>query len=498
MSSANINLPILDVSKNNKLENNVLKLEPMHDNKTDIKKLIAEYAKIKIFQDADADELLIDENPFRRPTRNGDHSFINFSKTLPRDKMSSNSALAANRLLMNIYESDLIFLPHKNNQQSWSDFNLFYANNTKVLGERIRPTLEKNLFGFLDNEIEISGKWTASILQKYFEDFSRHAYQNREDSLISSILSSRNKEKNAAYYLIQLAPDFLTEASAMARNVLGNYGPMLSEIFTVLIDEYGYGSHQTKHSTLFENTLKSVGLKSDAHTYWQFYLATSMMLVNYFHYISRDHSKFFRYLGALFYTETSLIQTTKLQSLMLHEIFGKQVDVRYFDEHAHIDKHHNVMAYQRIIKPALERFGDAIVPEILRGFEEFKLLQEIADQDLMQQIKWADNIDHFKDHAKAIYEKIKSGELQCPLETFEEVLGERSTTHVHPDHRLLVIETGVMDFWPIYGEPIRFNPGDVLLVPKHRLHGSVIRSDNSTYHQPVIAPEVYSHYVNEG
>ncbi|MCH8958661.1 MAG: iron-containing redox enzyme family protein [Proteobacteria bacterium] len=137
----------------------------------------------------------------------------------------------------------------------------------------------------------------------------------------------------------------------MARNVLGNFGLAQSELFKVLIDEYGYGVHEAKHSTLFGETLRSRGLSSDVHAYWQFYLASSLALTNYFHFVTRNHEHFFRYLGALYYTEASLAPATRKQSETLRAVHGDRVDTRYFDEHAHIDEDHARMVIDQIITP---------------------------------------------------------------------------------------------------------------------------------------------------
>jgi quercetin dioxygenase-like cupin family protein len=61
-----------------------------------------------------------------------------------------------------------------------------------------------------------------------------------------------------------------------------------------------------------------------------------------------------------------------------------------------------------------------------------------------------------------------------------------STTHVHDDHRLVVIESGNMVFWGNLGMTLRLAPGEMVLVPEGRLHGSTIESDECTYHQPII------------
>jgi Iron-containing redox enzyme len=445
------------------------------------------FAENPVFEDAHDHEVTIEDNPFRRPLRRHDIAAQDFTRRLDKGGLTSNLALSANRILLNIYESDLLFLPPANSECGWRDFARFYDPTSKVLGEIVRPVLEDHLFGFLEDEIQMSGPWSAQVLKDYLHSW-HETCQSAPNEISKSILSASNPREAARFLLIQLAGDYLTEASAMARNVLGNYGEGLSELFKVLIDEYGNGVHEAKHSTLFESTLRSAGLHSGIHAYWQFYLPTSILLVNYFHYVSKNHSRYFRYLGALYNTEVSLIYATKVQTELLRTALGTDVDLRYFSEHSHIDRFHGEMAFDRLISPALARYGSSIIPEILRGFEEWRLLQEIADADLVSQIRFFDSISSIRPKAEALYGRIRSGAVEADLETFVEDLGERSTTHIHDDDRLLVIERGEMDFWPRHGNPMHLGPGAVLFIPRTRLHGSVVTTPQCVYHQPIVPP----------
>lgn len=89
---------------------------------------------------------------------------------------------------------------------------------------------------------------------------------------------------------------------------------------------------------------------------------------------------------------------------------------------------------------------------------------------------------------------------ECPnidRETFVEPREMCSTTHVHDDHRLVVIESGDMVFWANLGMKLRLAPGEMVLVPEGRLHGSSIESPVCTYHQPIIPEEWVRPLVEE-
>ncbi|MDP6718265.1 MAG: iron-containing redox enzyme family protein, partial [Pirellulaceae bacterium] len=372
-----------------------------------------------------------------------------------------------------------MFLPKAPFETVERDFQLFYSNDVKLAGESIRPTLEQHVFAFLDQEIDVSGSWNVAAMKVLFEN--RLEAANKSESALAATVRTANAPDKAAHnFLVQLAGDFLTEASAMARNVLGNFGAPLSELFKVLIDEYGYGVHQTKHSTIYEELLESQGLSSEIHAYWQFYLTSSLALTNYFHYVSRNHGHFFRYLGALYYTEATIPHANRQFSRLLRELFGKDTNTNYFDEHVHIDPHHARMALEKVIEPVIERCGESVIPEIVRGFEAFRLLQDIADEELIDQITWSDTTEDYCQKAKDLLSDPERPSVGQTL-TFTETKGELSVTHVHDEDELFVVSEGEIELITGFDQSVKLSAGEGIVIPKGRLHGSVVLSDTCSY-----------------
>lgn len=436
--------------------------------------LLLRYAGCRLF--GQPSDFLIRGNPYRRPVRPQDIQGIDFSRPLTRRDFASTAALTGQRLLTNVYESELLFLPADDFRRVERDFRAFYDDELKLAGELIRPQLERQLFGFLEQEIDVTGRWSEATMRAYLQRRLGDITSAESSALCDAVETARDPRAAAEFFLVQLASDFLSEASAMARNVLGNFGPVQSELFKVLIDEYGYGVHETKHSTLFEETLKSRGLAAEPHAYWQFYLGSSLALVTYFHYVSRNHARFFRYLGALLFTEATLPWANGLQSAMLRRVFEGAIDTRYFDEHVHIDVHHARMALEKIIVPVVQRCGERVIPEILRGFEEFALLQELADADLIAQIQWSDDRERFVELAGALRAKSGSGGA-----AFREPRGELSVPHVHDEDELFLVDEGALDFVTGPGEPRRLQAGDGIVIPRGRHHGSRVLSEHCSY-----------------
>lgn len=421
------------------------------------------------------DSFLMD-GPYQRPVRPQDITLAQLKTGLRKDSFGKPSYLVAQRLLLNRYEQDLVFLP-TGSSLALEQFNSFYSGELRMALELLRPTLERHAFGWLHDEITLSGDWDLDSFVAYTDDVLQQIRQ-APSGLVKAIRNAKDPREAARYYLVQCAGDFLSEASAMGRNVLGNFGPCTSELFKIYIDEYGYGVHEKKHSTIFERLMVAADLDPHLHTYWQFYTASSLSLINYFHYVSLDHSKFFRYLGAMYFTEASLAIVTRNQAEAVKAGFGEDFDTLYFDEHNHIDQHHGRMALEKLIVPLVQQYGVQILPEILRGFEEFRLLQDVADEDLFRNLEWQDNLPKYRDLAR---EHFRKGHEDRHSAVFVEPQHELSVLHTHPMAELFSVRSGLIELVAAPNQSILLKEGESIVIPRGVLHGTRVLSENCCY-----------------
>lgn len=291
--------------------------------------------------------------------------------------------LAINQLLFTINEQDLLFLTNLNTEFEYNRFKMFYDPDFVALGKWLKPCLEYLAFSFLD-EVSLSGLSSASSLRNYFINQVAE-YEASESKLCVAIMESQYPLQAIKLMFTQMAPDFLSEASAMGRALLGSFGREQSELMKIFIDEYGYGQHHKKHSTLFEATLNSINLHSMPHFYYHHYLVTSLMISNYFHFLCSNRANCFKHMGALYYSEVVIPHYNKQISTMLRE-YAPGVAREYFDEHVHIDMHHSRMVLAKIIEPAIHQYGECIIEDIVHGFKAARLLFELADEEIIQQI----------------------------------------------------------------------------------------------------------------
>ncbi|MEU9839877.1 iron-containing redox enzyme family protein [Actinomadura sp. NPDC048032] len=404
-------------------------------------------------------------NPYRRMLVPDSLAESDFDGPPGPDEWAAHRSLAAHRLLGTFYEAETVLLPEQGLDGLYEDFDLFYGPDLKELREGSVSELERFAFGCLDEAVDVSGAATPDVLEAYFQHVVEEAAAGPSPAL-TAIANARDRKSAADLYLVQLALDGLTEASAMSRNLAGAYGPEQSALFKIFIDEFGYGVYDAKHTTIFAKMLRSRAMATHVHAYWNFYLAGPLATNNYYYYLSRDHAKFFRYAGAVTYAEAVFAPAFVEMIKVFRGIFGDTVDLHYCDEHAHIDEHHGRITRDQVLLALAGRHGPRVVPELLRGIAEARLVGGWFEDDTAAQIRWADDLPRHRELAGSA----RTGS-EPPLRvalTTASPFGTRS----HDGDVVLEVERGEADLVTTpTGPPERLARGEALLIPGGRLYG---------------------------
>src|SRR5438309_11838040 len=168
--------------------------------------LLRSYVANPIYRSARFEELVIDDNPYRRPVRPEDFEWLGFGKPLTRDNSSRLSGLLGNRVLLNIYDSGRPLLPAQMTSEKWRDFDMFYSAENRARGEAVRPFLEHHLFDYISQEAghdldaRIEGPAAAVELLHDIADERRR----QAAVLLSAIVTSAQPARAATMLTIQL------------------------------------------------------------------------------------------------------------------------------------------------------------------------------------------------------------------------------------------------------------------------------------------------------
>jgi mannose-6-phosphate isomerase-like protein (cupin superfamily) len=445
-----------------------------------MKEAVETYLASPIFQAARYEELVLDDNPYRRPVRPGDIGLVDFSRPLRREDFSQLSGLMGHRMLLNIHDSMKLLLPRDPTAQKWSDYQLFYSDETRFLGGLIRPYLEAHLFGFVRDEARGCAAGTAQELAAAAQD-EAGARQRRAAELSEIVRAATDEDRRSMIQMLAIQSDAAslnagTRPAWALRNLAGSVGLP--------------GVHSTQiGGELLRRLADGAGIKYEPHSYFQFYLPSTLALMNYLNGAALEPGQAFALVGALL---AQSLETRDLESALGSVLEGR---LKAPAPGSQVGRLHDPLAdADRALAGALEVVervgGEFAVREFGRGLNEYTVLLQVHHEDRMRQLTWINAMPAYVEKARRLQQAISDHSIDVDLDTFVESWEECSTTHVHNEDRLLVIESGRMEFWNCFGRKHEFLPGDMTFIPRHRLHGSVVLSGECVYHQPVITSEL--------
>jgi len=446
--------------------------------------LIREFADGLPFRSARVEELVLDEDFHRRPLRPEDFSFITFGKAVMPETVARLPFLATQRLLLSINEAAVVRFPPRDNERVWAEFGGFYSPETRNLGERIRPFLEDFAFEFLSgNQTGHSTSTLIEALETTMMEEGRFWGQ-----IFGRLVSRRYVEEGTRFALIQNWSLVTTKRLAFARAQASGFFDLAEPQDRPSLEGTIPGDDAIRELAARCDLLKR------EHSYWQFYLSTSMARCNLLHALARRPDRPLAFLGAAFDAEAHWLAfgcfIGQAREYLDLDGAGRNIDLEAALEDLR-------QRFRSTLNAVEVRFGPAGLAEVAKGLSASRTLGESARADLRAQLHWLSAVEEFRMFAKDIDRRINA---ECPdidRETFVEPKEMCSTTHVHDDHRLVVIETGNMVFWGNLGMKLKLKPGEMVLVPEGRLHGSSIESDECTYHQPII-PEAWIQQLMSG
>lgn len=435
-------------------------------------KALLAYAGQPQFRSAEGHEVIF-ANPFHRPVRAHDLSFLDFSRPIAQEHVHALSALMGNRMLLNIYETDLSFVGTGLSQQALADRTAFYSTTNRVRGEQVRSALERHCFNWIVSSACAEDEDPASLIER-----SVAGLANSAKAIAQEIESSDSRDRMAHFLAIQIcgplrARDFMLQSHRVV-DIDGHWSEWIGAMA-------GAASARLRATSALA---RAAQLSETPHAYWQFYLGSQIAVANYLAGMSREPSRFFEMVGAIVVDRLCSIQQARSWGGILASAFGSDASLSSSENN---DFSEAIASEALNLLERVPKQGqDECLKAFNRGMRGMYRIIVAANEDLARQIAWAGHASAHRQMAEDYIRVIREHALAIDMETFVEPSSERSTTHVHDTDRLLVIESGEMDFWHSYGEPLRFGPGDMIFVPRQRLHGSVVTTDRCVYHQPIV------------
>ncbi|MBL7488745.1 peptide synthetase [Frankia sp. AgB1.9] len=448
--------------------------------------LVRAFAANPAFRAAEWEELTTEADPYRRPVRPADLGWLDYGTELPADDVLKLSGLLGHRMLRNIYDADLLYLPPSRNEAADRDGADFYGPANRLRATLAQPVLERHLFSFLATarpDGPVAGD-PLDVLRRELRGYWEERRDHPGDAF-AVLRATRDRREATTFALLQLSAYLPAARTAIGRGALGEYDLAHPAARALLLDDY---QRWVASSASWTDLLAAAGLTPSVGAYWQLYLNTSLARGNHLHQLSRAPRRHAELLGTFVHQRLDAAVTAGAWADAVEEGLGHRPDLLGSAAltPAGLDE-----LVDSLLGPLLALSGGAALADFRAGFADAAHLARLWDRDLAAQLAWADAIDEHKAKARAIDAYLTSEGIEVDLDTFVESCDETSTTHVHDEHRLVMIESGDMHFWNNVTHKISLSDGDKILIPKSRLHGSTVLSGVCTYHQPIIPDEMY-------
>ncbi len=184
--------------------------------------------------------------------------------------------------------------------------------------------------------------------------------------------------------------DGLVEASQLSR-MLGGPGNRISAVLTrLVVEEYGFGRLNKKHSSFFESMLDELDMSTEPETYFDLVPWEVLAVINHSFYLSERKRHFLRYIGGLLQIEVST-PASYIPYRSAAERLGLSPRAReYWDLHIKVDETYGRWMLNQVAIPLVERYPDDAW-EIVLGY----------DQQHFMSLRSSDAIERSARHAES-------------------------------------------------------------------------------------------------
>ena len=183
--------------------------------------------------------------------------------------------------------------------------------------------------------------------------------------------------------------DGLVEASRLVRILGGASNEVHCTLVRVLLEEYGNGRLNRKHSTFFANMMAELGLSTEPEAYFDLVPWEVLASINHNFLLTECKQHYLRYNGGLAYFEIAgpwiyRNYLTAAQRLNLSDTASG-----YWELHIREDERHGRWMIDDVALPLAERYPNEAW-QIVLGYDQEKLIGDRAGDAMVRSVREAD------------------------------------------------------------------------------------------------------------
>jgi Iron-containing redox enzyme len=183
--------------------------------------------------------------------------------------------------------------------------------------------------------------------------------------------------------------DGLVEASQLSRTLGGVSNDIHSMMTRVLVEEYGGGKLNLKHSTFFTAMLTELEMRTEPEAYYDLVPWEVLAAINHSFLLSERKRFYLRYVGGLLYTEISVPAAFDNYRTAAERLDMSQAARGYWELHIREDKRHGQWMLYDIALPLAANYP-AEAWEITLGYDQQKLISERSGASVARSVRAAE------------------------------------------------------------------------------------------------------------
>jgi hypothetical protein len=171
--------------------------------------------------------------------------------------------------------------------------------------------------------------------------------------------------------------DGLVEASQLSRTLGGVSNDVHAVMTRLLVEEYGGGRLNRKHSTFFTAMLTELGMRTEPEAYFHLVPWEVLATINHSFLLSERKRFYLRYVGGLLYTETSVPAAFDNYRAAAERLGMSEAARGYWDLHIKEDERHGRWMLHDVALPLAAKYRDEAW-EIVFGYDQQMLMSARA------------------------------------------------------------------------------------------------------------------------
>ncbi len=269
----------------------------------------------------------------------------------------------------------------------WYDDLSNYDNERSSYLRSVRDRVEEAWQQWESNQLDVESLRAEDVSS----GLVRRAAADLSPAPSASGLYFRDEVGQSGYRrLLAIASlDGLVEASQLSRTLGGVANDIQAVMTRLLVEEYGGGRLNRKHSTFFTMMLAELGMTDEPEAYFELVPWPVLAAINHSFLLSERKRFYLRYVGGLLYTEISVPAAFDNYRAAAERLGMSERARGYWDLHIKEDERHGQWMLHDVALPLAARYPREAW-EIVLGYDQQKYMSARAGESIERAAREAD------------------------------------------------------------------------------------------------------------